>query len=153
PMASARSGMGFGPIRRLFDEGTLTGLTDSQLLDRFLGHRDEAAFAALVGRHGSMVLSVCRGVLKGMGDAEEAFQATVLVLYRKAGGVRWAGSMGGWLYRVAYRVALRANANAARRRERSGEEVIMAAEAGATGGSGVDREQLSIIHAEIDHLP
>ena len=152
-MASARPGMALGPIQRLFDEGTLTGLTDSQLLNRFLAQQDEAAFAALVGRHGPMVLAVCRGALKNTGDAEDAFQATFLVLFRKARGLRSAGSLGSWLHRVAYRIALRANAGAARRRERTGEEVVMAAEAAPADGGPGDREILPIVHAEIDRLP
>jgi RNA polymerase sigma factor (sigma-70 family) len=148
-----RSGAALGQVGRLFDEGTLTGLTDSQLVENFLGRRDERAFAALVARHGAMVLAVCRGVLRDQGDAEDAFQATFLVLFRKAGGLKSAGSLGGWLYRVAYRIALRANAVAARRRERPIEEVAMAAEAGPSGEPGIDRELLPIIHAEIDRLP
>ena len=87
-MASGRSGIALGQIRRLFDEGTLTGLTDAQILDRFVARRDEGAFAILVERHGPMVLAVCRGVLKDVNDAEDAFQATFLVLFRKAGGLR-----------------------------------------------------------------
>jgi RNA polymerase sigma factor (sigma-70 family) len=145
--------MALGQIQRLFDEGTLTGLTDAQLLERFLGRREEGAFAALVARHGPMVRAVCRGVLRDQNDAEDAFQATFLVLFRKAGGLRSAGSVGSWLYRVAYRIAMRANAVAARRRERPIEEINMAAEAGSTGEAEIDRELLPIIHAEIDRLP
>jgi RNA polymerase sigma factor (sigma-70 family) len=100
-----------------------------------------------------MVLAVCRGVLRGQSDAEDAFQATFLVLFQKAGGLKSAGSLGSWLYRVAYRIALRANAVAARRRERPLEEGTMAAEAGSPGEPGIDRELLPIIHAEIDRLP
>src|SRR5439155_560172 len=74
-MASARSDMALGQIQRLFDEGTLTGLTDAQLVERFLDRRDEGAFAALVARHGPMVLAVCRGVLRDQSDAEDALQA------------------------------------------------------------------------------
>ena len=152
-MASASSGMALGQVQRLFDEGTLTGLTDAQLLDRFLSRRDESAFAFLVARHGPMVLAVCRGVLKDANNAEDAFQATFLTLFRKASGLRSAGSLGSWLYRVAYRIALRANAVAVRRRERPIEEVIMTAESASTDEAGVDREHLPIIHAEIDRLP
>ncbi len=152
-MASARSGTALGEIQRLFEEGTLTGLTDAQLLDRFLTGRDESAFAFLVARHGPMVLAVCRGVLRNADDAQDAFQATFLVLFRKAGGLRAAGSLGSWLYRVAYRIALRANAVASRRKERSIEEHVMSAEAASPGEADVDRELLPIIHAEIDRLP
>ena len=151
-MASARSGMALGQIQRLFDE-TFTGLTDAQLVERFLDRRDEGAFAALVARHGPMVLAVCRGVLRAQSDAEDAFQATFLVLFHKAGGLKSAGSLGSWLYRVAYRIALRANAVVARRRERPIEEVSMVAQAGSPDEAGIDREFLPIIHAEIDRLP
>ncbi len=152
-MASVRCGMALGQIQRLFDEGTLMGLTDAQLVERFLDRRDEGAFAALVARHGPMVLAVCRSVLKDRTNAEDAFQATFIVLFRKAGGLKSAGSLGSWLYRVAYRIAIRANAVAARRRERPIEEVTMAAEAGSPGEAEIDRELLPIIHAEIDRLP
>src|SRR5262249_6959838 len=86
-------------------------------------------------------------------DAEDAFQATFLVLFRKASGLRSVGSLGSWLYRVAYRIALRANAVSARRRQRFREEDVMAAEAASSGEEEVDRELLPIIHAEIDRLP
>src|SRR5438094_7447253 len=93
-------------------------LTDQQLLDRFTRSRDEAAFADLVRRHGPMVLSICRRVLRHEQDAEDVFQAAFLVLVRKAGSIRQQQSVGGWLFRVSYRLALRARARGGRRRER-----------------------------------
>jgi RNA polymerase sigma factor (sigma-70 family) len=90
-------------------------LTDDQLLERFALRHDEAAFAALLRRHGPMVLSVCRNVLHDPHDAEDAFQATFLLLVQKAGSIQRREAVSGWLYRVAYHLALRARANAARR--------------------------------------
>ncbi|HZY87433.1 MAG TPA: sigma-70 family RNA polymerase sigma factor [Gemmataceae bacterium] len=89
-------------------------LSDAQLLERFTTARDEAAFETLLWRHGPMVLGTCRRVLRHPQDAEDAFQATFLVLARKAGAIGKRESVGSWLYKVAYRAALRARARAAR---------------------------------------
>jgi RNA polymerase sigma factor (sigma-70 family) len=94
------------------------GLTDGQLLTRFVAQGDEASYAALVRRHGPMVLGVCRRVLHNFHDAEDAFQATFLVLARKAASVVKRESVGCWLYGVAYRTALEAHALQSRRRSR-----------------------------------
>jgi RNA polymerase sigma factor (sigma-70 family) len=91
------------------------GVSDAQLLQRFVAARDEAAFELLVRRHERLVLGVCRRVLRDPHDAEDALQATFLVLARKAAGISARDSVAGWLYRVAYRVALRARAGAALR--------------------------------------
>jgi RNA polymerase sigma factor (sigma-70 family) len=96
----------------------VSGLTDGQLLTRFVAQRDEASYAALVRRHGAMVLGVCRRVLHNFHDAEDAFQATFLVLARKAASVVKRESIGSWLYGVAYRTALEARALQAQRRSR-----------------------------------
>jgi RNA polymerase sigma factor (sigma-70 family) len=92
-----------------------TGLSDAELLEGFRARGDQAAFEALVRRHGPMVWGVCRRVLRRTCDAEDAFQATFLVLVRKAGCIRPAGHVGRWLHGVAYRTATRARAQAARR--------------------------------------
>ncbi len=92
--------------------------TDRQLLERFATGRDEAAFAALVHRHGPLVWGVCRRLLRHHQDAEDAFQATFLVLAGKAGAIRRPELLANWLYGVACRTAARARADASRRRAR-----------------------------------
>jgi RNA polymerase sigma factor (sigma-70 family) len=89
-------------------------------LQHFIDRRDETAFEALVRRHGRMVLAVCRRVLHQEQDAEDAFQATFVILARKASAPGWQESIGNWLYQVAYRLAVRARRQAARRQARSG---------------------------------
>jgi RNA polymerase sigma factor (sigma-70 family) len=93
-------------------------LSDAELVRRFAVQRDEAAFTALVQRHGPLVLGVCRRLLGNVNDAEDAFQATFLVLVRKAGSIGKRASVRSWLYSVACRVARRARATRERRSAR-----------------------------------
>jgi RNA polymerase sigma factor (sigma-70 family) len=103
-------------IRRIVGGESGAGLADRELLHAFAARRDGEAFAALVRRHGPMVLGVCRRLLPDANDVEDAFQATFLVLVQKAGALRRPELLGNWLYGVACRVAGHARAEAARRR-------------------------------------
>src|SRR5262245_66144731 len=97
--------------------GDGVGLRDGELLGRYVDRRDEAALAALVNRHGPMVWGVCRRQLSRH-DAEDAFQATFIVLVRKAASIGQREAVGNWLYGVAHQTALQARRSAARRRPR-----------------------------------
>ncbi len=117
-------GAASGPWRALFEGGAVAGLSDAELLDRFVagpGEGAEVAFAALVERHGPMVLGVCRRIVADRHDADDAFQATFLILARDARSVRVGDTLGRWLYGVSRRVALRERAVAARRPKPGGE--------------------------------
>jgi|GEM_PF-766575 len=150
-MANERSETALRDLQRLFGEGTVAGLTDAQLLGRFVASRDEAAFAALVAAHGPMVMAICRRVLSNSNDFEDAFQATFLVLARKARSVRAEGSLGAWLYRVAHRVAVEANRDAVRRREREMRAAVMSASYRDDGGAPDDFGPA--LHEELARLP
>jgi len=124
--------MTISPMNRLVDHIRQVALlaagdhaTDGRLLDQFINERDEAAFEALTRRHGPMVFGVCRRVIGNNHDAEDAFQATFLVLVRKAASVRPREAVGNWLHGVAYRTALEARARLARRRSREQQVVTM----------------------------
>ena len=150
-MASVNRGVVFQQIDRLYREGTLSGLGDGQLLERYLTHGDEAAFEALVSLHGPMVLGVCRRVLRDPRDIEDAFQATFLVLVRKASTIRDQHHLSNWLFGVAYRVARRARTNVLRRRGR--EVAFKDQEASAAPETadilGID----SVLDQELNRLP
>ncbi len=117
-MAATRTGGVLDRLRKAALARDGCGLSDGQLLERYVAGRDEAAFEALVRRHGPMVWGVVRRVAGNGPDAEDAFQATFLVLVRKAAGLRARELVGNWLYGVAYRTALKARTAAARRRAR-----------------------------------
>lgn len=114
-MSIQQRGAVLSQIQRLFEVGTASGLSEWQLLRRYLACGDDAAFETLVARHGPMVLGVCRRMLSNPDDVEDAFQATFLVLVRRARGLGERDAIGPWLYGVASRVALRARCEAARR--------------------------------------
>ena len=150
-MASAAMGTAFRHLRDLFGAGSVVGLGDGQLLARYSSSKDEAAFEALVSRHGPMVLATCRAILKNEHDVEDAFQATFLVLARKAHSVRGGDALGGWLHRVAYRASVQASVEAKRRRQREAEASAMAPLDASR--PGFETELKPILHEEIDRLP
>jgi C-terminal peptidase prc len=136
-------------LRRLAGEGAAEP-TDRELLTRFASRRDQAAFAALVERHGPMVLGVCRRALHQEQDAEDAFQATFLVLARKASSTRWRDSVHNWLYEVASRLAAESRTRAARRRRHEeqagrGRPEALPPDAG--------RELAAVLDEELGRLP
>ena len=145
-------------IESLYGGGSIAGLTDRQLVERFVTWRDstgEDAFAALVARHGPMVLRVCRALLGDRQHAEDAFQAVFLVLARKAGSVRDPDLLGNWLYGIALRTARKARARLARQRTEESRAVIHS-EASTTMAAeqvAMSREQVETLHAEIERLP
>ncbi len=137
-------------LRRAAARQETVTLTDAELLLRFARQRDEGAFELLVWRHGPMVHNVCRRVLRDAHAAEDAFQATFLTLVRKAASIARRESLPGWLYRVAYRVALRA-----RERQghwRSGDDLLQEVAAPAEAVSDC-REWLALLDEEIGRLP
>ena len=152
-MASGQPGEASRQINRLFRDGTNAALTDGQLLERFAARRPEAAesaFEALVGRHGPMVLRVCRGVLRDAHDVEDAFQATFLVLVKKAHAIGERELLAPWLYGVAHRVALKARGVAARRNQREG-GTLDDPPGDAAEGPWLDLRPM--LHEELNRLP
>jgi len=131
---------------------TVEVLSDLDLLDRFVQHRDEGAFAAVVERHAAMVLGVCRRVLRNASDAEDAFQVTFLVLVRKAATIRKQASLASWLYGVAYHVAKNVKRGLTRRAAR---EAIVAVEVHAppVTGDASWREMQLVLDEELNQLP
>jgi RNA polymerase sigma factor (sigma-70 family) len=127
-----------------------TDLTDGQLLDRFLAGREEAAFEAVVRRHGPMVLGVCRRILGNAADADDAFQATFVVLVRRARELAGRGTVGDFLYGVAYHTALKARAQAVKRRVK--EARVAPPECDPAGPAERD-ELLRLLDRELARLP
>jgi RNA polymerase sigma factor (sigma-70 family) len=150
-MARERLRAVLGQLRRFVGAQGAGGLPDAQLLERFLTHRDEAAFDVLLWRHGPIVLGVCRRVLRHDQDAEDAFQATFLAFVRKGRSIGKRASVGGWLYKVAYRTALAARSAAARRgaHEKQGLDVP----ATAPPDGLVWRDLRPVLDAEVNRLP
>jgi RNA polymerase sigma factor (sigma-70 family) len=136
-------------VRRLAGQAEAVSLVDRELLDRFATKRDEMAFTALIQRHGPMVLSVCRRVLHNEQDAEDVFQATFLTLARKAGSVN--DTLGGWLHAVAYHLAVKSRAAAAKRQAR--ERQVPAKTCEEFTADLTWREVRQVLDEELERLP
>ncbi len=165
-MAYLASGSARRQIEALFEGASVAGLSDRQLLERFIADRGaagEIAFAALVQRHGPMVLDVCRQLLGDLHHAEDAFQAVFLVLARRARSIRDPDLLGNWLYGVALRTARCARLQLVRRRKkeegdvmrRPGPDSAVLAESilPPVEQPAIDREQAEALHCEIGRLP
>jgi RNA polymerase sigma factor (sigma-70 family) len=138
-------------IRELAAAESAGALEDRRLLERYAAAREEAAFAALVRRHGSLVLGVCRRVLGDAHDAEDAFQAAFLALARQASTAGRRGSLGAWLYRVAFRIALRARKQSGDRRRREQSALTRSQPDPLAEITG--RELLAVLDEELARLP
>src|SRR5262245_54610097 len=138
-------------IRRIVSPRPAADLSDRQLLERFLHARDEASFAVLVERHGRLVMGVCRRALRNHHDSEDAFQATFLVLVRKAGSISKRESVGSWLHGVACRIATRARSKNAFRRVR--EEQVERPPAPDLLDEVIRRDLRAVLDEEVLRLP
>src|SRR5271166_1388001 len=158
-MASGSRGILQCDFNTLFESGSLTGLTDRDLVERVSGAPSaaaEAAFEALVTRHGPMVLRVCRNALGCLDEAEDAFQATFLVLVKQRGSIRKLDSVASWLYGVAARVAARARVDGARRRkaEQGGIRLVADSVAETDCAEALDQAAFGpVVQEEIRRLP
>jgi RNA polymerase sigma-70 factor (ECF subfamily) len=151
-MSQGQLGKVMRQVQRLLEGPAHT--SDRQLLDRFTRHGDQDAFACLVDRHGGMVLAVCRRVLADAHEAEDAFQATFLLLARKAAGIRWSDNIAAWLHTVAHRVACKARGQTARRNTQLREFAEMAAAAALPEASVFpENDHLELLQAELARLP
>ena len=138
-------------LGRIFRGETVIGLSEWQLLERYLHERDEVAFEAIVARHGPMVQGVCRRMLANPTDVDDAFQATFLVFVRKARQLGPRDAIGPWLYGVATRVALRARSEAARRSRLA--PITAELDGASDHPSFADREIGEVLDQELSRLP
>lgn len=138
-------------LQTLFNVGACGGFSDGQLLERFIARRDDESFEVLVRRHAPMVWGVCRRMLRRHHDAEDAFQATFLVLARKAGTVNHRETVAHWLYAVAYQTARKARAMSSRREGREKQMMEMAEPALATADLWTDLAP--VLDEELSRLP
>lgn len=151
-MAQGPLGLALQHIRKLAGRQQEAGVSDGQLLSRFAARQEEPAFAELMARHGPLVLGVCRRVLHDEHAAEDAFQATFLVLVRRARALAHQDTVAAWLYTVAYHMALRVRARQARERSREQEAHDMI-QRGTDPAQAPDFDVRPILDAELQRLP
>ena len=162
-MATRQAGGGIvQDVEWLYESGTAVGLTDGELLDRFIGRSEPGGdrgapaghtFTAMVERHGPMVLRICRAILRNEQDAQDAFQAAFLVLLVRAGAVRRRESIASWLHGVALRVSRRARVDQARRRRHEREAGTARASRNRSSPETIDPEAVAMLHEELGRLP
>ncbi len=158
-MARGQSDAVLRPLRVLLETGSVAGMTDGQLLEQFAARRDsgaETAFAALVSRHGPMVLGVCSYWLRNEHAADDAFQAVFLVLARRATLIRRPELLSAWLHGVAVRIARKARTRAerlARREGRGGPMANVDVPCAEPDSSRLQAEEVAAVHEEVDRLP
>jgi RNA polymerase sigma factor (sigma-70 family) len=153
-MVRSKGGKVAAELETLWSAGTLTGASDAQLLQRFTLDRDataELAFRELLDRHAPMVMGVCRQIVRRPHDVDDAFQATFLVLVRKARSIQVQDSLGPWLYKVAYRTAHRARVSATRHASAGLDDIESSAGSPSEDSSGL--ETAPLLHDEIGRLP
>src|SRR5262249_42447630 len=148
---ASRTAAVLGKVIRSVANADWSGVSDAELLRRFAAEKDQAAFAAMVGRHTGMVLGVCRRALPHWQGAQDACQATFRVLSQKARGARWRPSVAGWLYTTARKVAHNARVAARRRATRECRAAVPEAVEAVDRMTG--RELLAILDEELERLP
>ena len=152
-MVASLKGLIVRDLQKLFSSGALAGLSDGQLVERYVDRREEAVFEAIVHRHGPMAWGVCRRVLRDHHDAKDAFQATFLVLARKASSILPREMVGNWLHGVAYQTAVRARAITYKCRGREGQAPEMPEPEAAMLAEGRWRPDLHAGHLRVSRPP
>src|SRR5712692_4681052 len=150
-MAHEELGFVLQQLRRLAGPGPAEKLSDAELLEQFIALREEAAFEVLVRRHGPLVWSACRRVLESEHDAEDVFQATFLVLARRANSIRKRKSVASWLYGVAYRLAHKLRSEQSQRRAHEKEAVLRPPADPALEAEA--RDSARVVLEEVERLP
>jgi RNA polymerase sigma factor (sigma-70 family) len=139
------------PMMCLFETGSATGLSDWQLLEQFLTGRQDMPFEVLVSRHGPMVLGICRRMLRNSSDVDDAFQATFLVLLKRASSLGPGDAIAAWLHGVAVRVAQQSRSAAARRGQRERDGITI--DPAGPEPAGLDASVRQVLDEEISRLP